>query len=103
MPHQSITDLKKAIESAPEMTGEHREQMLALVESLAKEVGTVEGERSEHLKTALTVAGDVVRQRSEEGDHDLSERVAELEEKAELLALEHPVVANVLNAISRLI
>lgn len=111
MPSQSITDLRNAIEAAPEMTAEHREQMLALVNSLEKEVasaGAVEdGETTERLRGAIVVAGDVVRKRTagkqaDEG-HDLSERLTELEQKVEMVAVEHPVIANVLAAISRLV
>ena len=35
--------------------------------------------------------------------HEITEHISELEEKAELVALEHPVIANALAAIGRLI
>ena len=110
MPKQSILDLKSAIEAAPEMTPEHREEMLALVASLEQEVDTAgepeNSEKSEKLRGAIAVAGEVVRKRGKEEadeDHDLGERLAELEEKVELVALEHPVIANALAAIARLV
>ncbi len=56
MPKQSIADLKKVIEDAPEMTAEHRAQMLALVDSLVKEVeagGAENSEQSEKLRGAI--------------------------------------------------
>jgi hypothetical protein len=110
MPHQSITDLRNAIEAAAEMTTEHREQMLTLVNSLDKEVAELDavedGAHAEQLRGAIVMAGDVVRKRAAEKEsdegHDLSERLTELEEKAEMVAVEHPVIANILNAISRL-
>ena len=110
MPRQSITDLRNAIESAPEMTAEHREEMLALVNSLENEVAGVgteeDDERAEKLREAIVVAGDVVRKRTAgkeaEEEHDLSERLAELEQKVEMVAVEHPVIANVLAAIARI-
>ena len=68
MPRQSITDLRNAIESAPEMTAEHREQMLVLVSSLEKEVADAsaqeDDERAEKLREAIVVAGEVVRKRT---------------------------------------
>lgn len=105
MPRQSVTDLRKAIEAAPEMTAEHREQILALVDSLAKEVETGESAGSETLREAITVAEGVVRQLAAEdgSEYDLGERLSELEEKDEMVALEHPMIANVLTAIARLI
>ena len=110
MPSKSIVDLRSAIESAPEMTAEHREQMLALVDALAKEVAVAapeSGEGSEKLRGAIAVTGEVIRKRSAGEDapeeHDLGERLSELEEKVELVALEHPVIANVLAAIARLV
>jgi len=110
MPRQCINDLRKAIEDAPEMTVRHRDEMLALVDSLAKEVEegrAEEGPKAEELRGAIAVAGDVVRKRGggaeSEEDHDLGERLAELEEKVEMVALEHPVIANVLTAIARLV
>lgn len=90
------------------MTAAHREQMLALAESLATELENVEaadGSGAENLRGAITAAGDVVRQRvepKESENPDLKERLADLEEKVEMIALEHPVIANVLTAISRL-
>jgi hypothetical protein len=93
------------------MTAEHREQMLALIDSLEKEVATVgtvaeENESVEKLRGAIRVTGEVLRQRAageeQEGDQDLGERLSELEGKVEIVALEHPVVANVLAAIARL-
>ena len=110
MPCQSITDLRSAIESAPEMTAEHREQMIALVNSLEKEVADAsahaDDEHAENLREAIAVAGEVVRKRGAgteaEEAHDLSERLTELEQKAEMVAVEHPVIANVLAAIARL-
>jgi hypothetical protein len=116
MPRQSITDLQNAIEAAPEMTAEHRKQLLALVESLAKEVATVtedaEGTSdhpagSEHLRGAIAVAAGAMRQRAGTADceenHDLGEHLSDLKEKVEIVALEHPVVATVLTAIGRLV
>lgn len=111
MPKNSITDLKNAIDSAPEMTAEHREELLALVESLEKEVATTAGSEdpvsTDHLRGAILVTEDVVRKRTaaeaSEEDHDLGDRLAELEEKIELVAIEHPVIANVLAAIGRLV
>ena len=41
MPREKISELKEAIEAAPEMTAEHRERILELVESLGQEVDTV--------------------------------------------------------------
>lgn len=110
MPRQSITDLRNAIESAPEMTPEHREQMLALVNSLENEVaGAATHQNEQHAETlreAIEVAGDVVRKRATgteaEEEHDLSERLSELEQKVEMVAVEHPVIANVLAAIARI-
>ncbi len=87
------------------MTAEHREQILALVDSLAKEVETGESAGSETLREAITVAEGVVRQLAAEdgSEYDLGERLSELEEKDEMVALEHPMIANVLTAIARLI
>ena len=110
MPRQSITDLRNAIESAPEMTAEHREQMLNLVSSLETEVtgaaAQEDSENAEKLREAIVAAGDVVRKRGAgkeaEEAHDLSERLTELEQKAEMVAVEHPVIANVLAAIARI-
>lgn len=113
MPRKSIADLRKAIEEAPEMTAEHRQQMLELVDSLEKEVTTAvelpeearQSDGAEKLRGAIAVVEDVVRRRSEgeEPDHDLGERLSELEARVEMVALEHPVIANVLAAISRLV
>ena len=113
MPKQSIVDLKNAIESAPEMTAQHREEMLGLVDSLAKEVDGAESEdlaSAEKLREAIAVAGEAVRRRAEKGgqeaeeeDHDLAERLSELEEKVEMVAIEHPVIASVLAALGRLV
>ena len=111
MPRESLSELKSAIESAPEMTPEHRAEMLKLVASLEEEVSTpqgpAEGESAEKLRGAIAATQEVVRQRggSEElpEDHDLGERLGELEEKIEMVALEHPVIANVLTAIARLV
>lgn len=118
MPRQSITELKSAIEAAPEITAQHREQLLELVASLEKEVAVAEvddaggpgGERAEKLRGAISVTGEVVRRRVEQReqkdsheDHDLRERLSELEEKVEMVAVEHPVIANVLAAIARLV
>ena len=58
---------------------------------------------------AIAAAGDVVRQRTAGAgerageEHDLKDRLTELEAKAEMIALEHPVIANVLAAIARLV
>ena len=92
------------------MTSEHREQMLALVSSLEAEVegagAHADDERAETLREAINVAGDVVRKRAAgkaaEEEQDLSERLTELEQKAEMIAVEHPVIANVLAAIARI-
>jgi hypothetical protein len=106
MPSQSIIALRTAIESAPEMTAEHRAQLLKLIDSLEQEVAGIEAEGVENLRSAIAVAGDVMQQRVAAGeagdDRDLAARLAELEQKAELVALEHPVIANILNAIARL-
>ena len=112
MPKQSIVDLRNAIESAPEMTAQHREEMLALVDSLAKEVAGAESgdpAGAEKLREAIAVAGEAVRRRAGEGgkeaqeDHDLADRLSDLEEKVEMVAIEHPVIANVLAALGRLV
>jgi len=114
MPRQSIIDLRKAIEVAPEITANHREELLGLVDSLAREVATAEGAagdpadraKTEKLREAIAVAEAAVRRRRQEDDpeeHNMGERLSELEEKVEMVALEHPVIANVLAAIARLI
>jgi len=112
MPEQSITELRNAIESAPEMTDQHRLEMLALVDSLATEVAEAEStdlSSAQQLREAITSAEDVVRKRTTdedckpEGEPDLAERLADLEKKVEMVAIEHPVVANVLAAIGRLV
>ncbi len=106
MPQHSLLALKDAIESAPEMTDEHRREMLELVDQLAQEVEGGEAVDPEKLRGALAAAEGVVRQRTGQDhpeDHDLSEHLADLEKKVELAAVEHPVLANILNALSRLV
>jgi hypothetical protein len=114
MPRQSLVNLRKAIESAPEMTAEHRAEMLALAETLANELAAVEGRGeasedavgTEDLRGAIAAAEHVVRRRTAGGesreDHDLGERLSELEEKVEMVAVGHPVIANILTALARL-
>lgn len=106
MARQSIIALRDAIEGAPEMTEEHRQELLTLVDSLAIDLASAES-TSEQLRDAIQAAESVVRERGETGEdgseHDLRERLEELEEKAELVAVEHPVLANALAAIARLI
>lgn len=106
MPRQSIIDLRSAIEAAPEMTPEHREQLLALVDSLATEIdsgASHDDDSSEKLRGAIAAAEDAVRKRNDDESHDLKELLSDLEERAEMVALEHPVIANALTAIARLV
>jgi hypothetical protein len=108
MPRQSLEDLRNALTSVPEMTAEHRVEVMGLVDALAKEVEQTDeaSAGTEHLKGALAVAEEVVRRRAgaeADEEHDLTQRIAELEDKAEMVAVEYPVIAQVLTAISRLI
>ncbi len=108
MPRQSLEDLRKALASVPEMSEEHRAEVLGLVDALEKEVAGADeaSAGTEHLKGAIAVAEEVVRRRAGAEDaeeHVLTQRIAEMEDKAEMVAVEHPVIAQVLTAISRLI
>lgn len=115
MPRQSIVNLRQAIESAPEMTPEHRAEMLALVASLEREVASAgdggdlaeDSERAENLRGAIEGAGEVLLQRAvregEDAAPDFAERISDLEKKVEMVAVEHPVIASVLTAIARLV
>ena len=107
MPDQSIHDLKQAIESAPKMTPKHRAELLALVDTLEKEVAaTPLGNATEHLRGAIATTKDAVQKQAQPdtaaNDPDLGDRLSELEQKVEMVAVEHPSIASILAAIARL-
>ena len=108
MPRQRIVDLRAAIEEASEISPGHRAELLGLVESLSRELENhdgEEGEATDRLREAIGAAESAVRRPKEAvaDEHESTGHLSELEEKAELVALEHPVIANVLTAIARLI
>jgi len=104
MPKTSLQKLRESIETASELTPEHRAELLRVAGDLETQVRPLaeSGADADHdeLRQAIDLTGRLVERKRTGEDDDL---LTEFETAVERIAIKHPVVANFLSALGRLV